>query len=122
MSATSSRKRISLPQAKQFAGADVLEELRRRLALRHRVHLRHVLERVRVGAADHRDVPAVLLLHVLDELLHHLVVERRHGAVQHLEDVEHLQQLGDVARRDVLHPVVLEEVVDRRRSAARDFM
>src|SRR5258708_26534249 len=52
-----------------------------------------------------------MALHGRDELLHHLVVERGHGTVQYLEDVEHFQQLGDVPRRDVLHAVVLEEVI-----------
>jgi hypothetical protein len=57
-------------------------------------------------------VLAVVLAHVLHELLHHLVVERRHRSVQHFEDVEHVQQLGNVAAGDVLHPIVLEQVVD----------
>ena len=74
------------------------------------MHLGHVLERVRVGAADHGDAAAVSF-DGGHELLDHLVVERGHGAVEHFVDVEHLDQFGNVARRDVLHPIVLEQMV-----------
>jgi len=67
------------------------------VTLRDRVHLGHVLQGVRVGAPDHGDSATVLVLHCRDELLNHLVVERRHRAVEHLEDIEHVEDLRDVA-------------------------
>ena len=52
------------------------------------------------------------MLHRGNELLHHLVVKRGHRAVEHFEDVEHVEDLGDVARRNIFHSVVLEKMID----------
>ncbi len=87
-------------------------------ACRDRVDLPHVLERVRVRAADHRD-RAPGAADGRHELMDHAVVNRGHRAVEDLVVVEHVDHLADVSRRDVLHPIVLKQMVDREDEVLR---